>query len=384
MSLFRRTEVEERSSSDGWFSIFGNGRALGKSMKSALRLVPVYAATGLIADSIAIMPVSEYEVSNGTKQKARTQSQLMLDPHPAPTMTRVEWLAQFATSFLLRGNAYGLITALDSAGIPSKIAWLHPDNVEVDETGALPKYTYKGEQLDPLTVVHIPWYILPGSVVGLSPIEQFRRVLNTGSQAEQYGEDWFTNGSTPSGHLKYNKGSLEDSDAAKVKSRFKAAVAGNDLFVSGEDWEWTALSVKPDEAQFLDTIKATANQIAAIYRVEPSDVGGESGNSLTYSTLEMNQIKFQTRALQPIFTRLEHHLTRLLPDFHYVKFNPDALVRTDIKTRMEVTKIGLETGMLLQDEGREQEERPALTEQQKQDWQKYYGKKPAAPKEETS
>ncbi|GGJ74429.1 phage portal protein [Glutamicibacter ardleyensis] len=385
MSLFRRSDTETRSSSGGWSSVFGTGGGLNNSMESTLRLIPVYAATSLIADSIAIMPVSEYESTGGSKQKAKQQSQLMIDPHPWPTMTRVEWLHQFTSSFLLRGNAYGLITAVDTAGTPSKIMWLHPDHVQVDESGSLPVYSYKGAKLDPSTVIHIPWYPLPGTSVGLSPISQFRQMLETGYAAEQYGKDWFDNGSTPSGHLKYNKGSLEGSDAAKVKSRFKAAVAGNDLFVSGSDWEWAALSVNPDEAQFLQTIKATANQVAAIYRVDPSDIGGEAGNSLTYSTLEMNQIKFQTRALQPIFTRLEHHISRLLPDFHYMKFNPDALVRTDIKTRMEVTKIGLETGMLLQEEGREQEERPALTDKQKQDWQKYYGKKPATgPKEETS
>lgn len=385
MSLFRRSGMETRSSSDGWLGVFGTGKGLDGSMKSALRLVPLYAATSLIADSISIMPVSEYESTGGSKMKAKQQSQLMINPHPAPTMTRIEWLHQFTSSFLLRGNSYGLITAVDSSGIPSKIAWLHPDAVQVDESGFLPLYRYNGETLDPSTVLHIPWYPMPGSVVGLSPISQFRQMLETGSMAEQYGKEWFSNGSTPSGHLKYNKGPLEGSDAAKVKSRFKQAVAGNDIFVSGSDWDWAALSVAPDEAQFLETIKATANQIAAIYRVDPSDIGGEAGNSLTYSTLEMNQIKFQTRALQPIFTRLEHHITRLLPEYHYMKFNPDALVRTDIKTRTEVNKTNLEIGLLTQDEGRELEERPILTDKQKQDWQKHYGKnKPTTAKEETS
>lgn len=383
MSLFRRASEEQRSS-DGWETISGSGKDLDKSMEAALRLVPVYAATSLIADSIAIMPVAEYESTGGSKQKARSQSPLLLDPHPAPTMTRVEWLAQFATSFLLRGNAYGLIASLDSAGTPAKIAWLHPDHVEVDESRGLPTYRYKGRKLDAATVVHIPWYVVPGSVVGLSPIGQFREVLKTGYYAQKFGMDWFDHGAAPTGHLKYGQGKLDSEQAAKAKARFKASVAENDIFVSGNDWEWTQLSVNADEAQFLETIKATANQIAAIYRVDPSDVGGESGNSLTYSTLEMNQIKFQTRALQPIFTRLEHHLSRLLPDFHYVKFNPDALVRTDTKTRAEVMKLQLESGLLVNDEGRELEERPKLTAQQKAEWQKYYGKQPAPTKEETS
>lgn len=373
MSLFRREE--SRSVDLGTLGgTGGNGVLLGSSAKSALGLVPVYSATSLIADSISIMPMSVYESKGASKQRAQSQPQLVTAPHPNPIFTRVEWLHQFATSFLLRGNAYGLITALDSAGNPSKIAWMDPDRVRVDESGQLPVYSYNEKPLDLATVIHVPWYPTPGSVVGLSPIAQFREVLETGSAAGRYGRNWFRNGSTPSGHLKYDKGSLTGAEAAKTKARFKASVAENDLFVSGNDWSWTAMSVKPDEAQFLQTIKATANQVAAIYHVDPQDIGGESGNSLTYTTLEMNQIKFQARTLQPIFTRLEQHITRLLPENQYLKFNPDALIRTDSKTRMEVHEIALRIGLETQDEGRELEDKAPLDTEQLEQWMRIQGK----------
>ncbi|WP_115790032.1 phage portal protein [Arthrobacter silvisoli] len=380
MSLFRPSP--ERRSWDSAFSSFGvgGGTVLGNSMKSALRLIPLYSATGQIADSLSIMPVAAYETSGGSKQKLATQPQLVWSPHINPVFTRVEWLHQFATCYLLRGNAYGLIVAIDETGTPSKIQWLHPDAVTVDEQSAVPKYYYNGKLLDLATVVHVPWYPAPGSIVGLSPIGQFRMQLETGYAAAKYGNDWFRHGSMPSGHLKYGKGPLDQTASARTKAQFKEAVAGNDIFVSGNDWEWTALSVKPEEAQFLQTIKATANDIAAIYRVDPEDIGGQSGNSLTYSTLEMNQIKYQTRALQPIFTKLEHHLTRLLPNFQYIKFNPDAIVRTDLKTRMEAHEIALRTGMETQDEGRETEDKRPLTPQQKAEWLTNYGNKPTPSK----
>lgn len=381
MSLFRRSRVEERSDA-GWYNLLGSGSEIGKSMKSALRLVPLYAGTNLIADSLSIMPASEYEIVNGSKRKAARQSPLIVDPHPAPTMTRVEWIFQYSTSFLLRGNAYGLIVEVEPDGTPSKIAWLHPDHVTVDESGPLPVYYYKGQELDTSTLLHIPWYTLPGSVVGLSPIGQFRQVIETGYLAEKFGKDWFDHGSTPSGHLKNTAKTLDGPEASAVKARFKASVAANDIFVSGSDWEWAALSVKPEEAQFLQTIKATANQIAAIYRLDPADIGGESANSMTYSTLELNQIKFQSRALQPIFTRLEHHISRLLPRDNYLKFNPDAMVRTDIKSRMEASGMALKAGLLTNDEGRELEDKPVLTPEQKQEWQDNYVKSSAKPPKE--
>jgi len=378
MSLFRRTETRDAAS---WQALrdFATGGAplFGTGTKAALTLIPLYAATALIADSFSCLPMAAYESTNGSRRKLTPQPQLCYAPHINPVFTRVEWLHQFAVSYLLRGNAYGLITAIDQRGVASKVAWLNPDAVRVDESGPLPVYWHGDKELDTSTLLHIPWYPQPGSVVGLSPVGQFKVQIETGTSAGQYGNNWFRNGSVPSGHLKYAAGPLDQEQTATVKARFKAAVSGNDLFVSGNDWDWKILSVKPEEAQFLQTIKATANQIAAIFRVDPEDIGGEAGSSLTYATLEMNQIKFQTRTLQPIFTRVEHHLNRLLPDYQYIKFNPDAIVRTDLKTRMEAHEIALRTGMETQPEGRALEDKAPLTPQEINDWMKFYGKQPA-------
>lgn len=379
MSLFRSTENRDAA---GWEALrtfaTGGGPLLGSGTKAALRLIPLYSATGMIADSISILPVSAYEDNHGIRSRLSPQPQLCWAPHPNPVFTRVEWLHQFATSFLLRGNAYGLTTGIDSRGVPTKIQWLNPDSVRVDESTPTPGYFWNEKELDLKTVTHIPWYPQPGSIVGLSPIGQFREQFEKGAAANAYGNNWFRNGATPSGHLKYGAGVLNNEQSEFAKTRFKAAVAGNDFFVSGNDWDWKALSVSANDAQFLETIKATANEIASIYHVDPEDVGGESGNSLTYSTLEMNQIKYQTRALQPIFTRLEHHVSRHFPVGQYIKFNPDAMVRTDLKTRMEAHEIALRTAMETHAEGRALEDKAPMTAAEKQEWQAMYAKSPTS------
>jgi HK97 family phage portal protein len=385
MSLFHR-KTEARSAN--WDVLRGmdfahDGHTFRASNTSAaLSLIPVYAATALIADQFSALPFSAFEFTGGAARKMSPQPELTWNPHVHPMFTRVEWLHQFATSWLLRGNAYGVITALDSFGRPSKIAWLHPDGVKVDESYTRSdrvEYEYNGKPLDQTTLIHIPWYPAPGSVVGLSPVSHFRAVIETGGAAVNYGRNWFQSGARPSGHLKYGAGPLDPEASAEAKSRFKAAVAANDIFVSGNDWEWEALSIKPEEAQFLESIKATANQVAAIFRVNPEDIGGTPGSSLTYSTLELNQINFQTRTLLPIYTRLEHHLNRWLPDFQYIKFNPDAIVRADILTRMQAHEIGLRTYVETNGEARALEERPPLTDAEKKEATLLYGKSTPAP-----
>jgi HK97 family phage portal protein len=381
MSLFRG-QTEQRLIQSPALRAFatGNDNPLGTSQQAALTLVPVYAATALIADSISIMPVSGYRKVRGVPRLLPNQPELLISPHPNPLFTRPEWLHQFTTSYLLRGNAYGKILDWDDRLIPSKIAWLHPDAVRVDERNpAAPKYYYNGVLQDIDSFVHIPWYPQPGSIVGLSPIGQFRAQLEVGTSATNFGRNWFKRGSVPSGHFKFSAGPLNDTQTARIKERFKAAVDGGDVLVTGNDWDWKALSVTPDEAQFLQTIKATANQIAAIFRVNPEDIGGEPGSSLTYSTVELNQIKLNTRTLQPIFTRLEHHITRHMPGDEYVKFNPDALIRTDLKSRMEAHEIALRVGVETNPEARALEEKAPLTPGEIADWQKLYGKVQSAP-----
>lgn len=372
MSLFRSTENREAASWEALRTFAtGGGPLLGSGTKAALRLIPVYSATSLIADQFSILPLSGYNKIRGRRTLLDPQPGICVNPHVNPVFTRIEWLHQYASSYLLRGNAYGIVTAVDQRATPTKVAWLDPDRVRVDESTATPGYYYNEKLLDINTVLHIPWYPQPGSIVGLSPISQFRVQLESGMAANEYSNKWFRNGATPSGHLKYLASTLDPEKSAIAKDRFKAAVSGNDFFVSGNDWEWKALSVDAEDAQFLQAIKANASQIAAIFHVDPDDIGGESGNSMTYSTLELNQIKFQVRALQPIFTRLEAHMRRLLPGGQYVKFNADAVVRTESKVRAEIHEINLRTGMETQAEGRALEDKEPLSDSEFEAWKQY-------------
>ena len=69
-------------------------------------------------------------------------------------------------------------------------------------------------------------------------------------------------------------------------------------------------------------------------------IGGDAGSSLTHSTVELNQIQFLTNTLRvPLGLRASKRFSSLLPRPHYVKFNVDAMLRVDTKTRHEVFQI---------------------------------------------
>jgi HK97 family phage portal protein len=370
VSLLRRP-VEARTITEYPWST-ASGTTLTGSAESALRLIPLYAATTGIADDVSVMPWHGYqETSEGGGQRLPQMPELLRNPGVG--IGRVGWFNQGTMSMLLRGFAFGLVVATDGVGNATRIVWIHPDRVAIDETGAVPIFRVNGHLIEQGTFVYIPAAVMPGSIVGLSPVTLFRLQFNKMISAQEYAQAFFRNGYMPPGILRNTARTLPDGAATLAKTQFKTAVAERDIFVTGNDWEWTALSVPDDDAKFLETIQAGATEIAAIYRVAPEDIGGTTGSSMTYGTVELNELKRNRRALLPWVSRWEEALTALLPGSQYVKANMDALVRADLLTRYQAHEIALRIGIETLPEGRALEDRPPLTADEIDQWQNFYG-----------
>lgn len=373
----RPTEDRALSYQDVWGSGGSSSAITGPGMVSGgLRLIPVYAATSMIADLVSTAPLRVFrEAPDGTRTLLASQPQLVTNPSPLLGVSRITWLHQCMTSLLLRGNAYGYIVNTDSGGKPSQIVWLNPDDVTVYEVPEMihrPTYWWRGRLLDPSLLVHIAAYTVPGSVQGLSPLALFKAQIETGLQAQQFGSDWFKNGAQPSAMFKNTAKTLSPEDSDVAKQRFKSAVKSRDVLVTGKDWDYTALSVKANESQFLETIKANATQIASIYRVSPEDVGGETGTALTYKTLEQDQARLTARTLGVWCERIAAELTYLLPRPQYARFDLDKLAQGDKTSRMVAHAAALAAGVETLPEARADEDKPPLTPEEVDQWQQWY------------
>jgi HK97 family phage portal protein len=371
---FRRksdADVEERSISfqDFWGSGADTAAVNAGTIGTALTLAPVWAATRLIADSIAALPLQAYRDIAGVSQ-AITTPQLLVAPSifGGP----YEWVQRALTSLLLRGNAYGLITSRDMNGWPRQVEWLHPDDVTVGDNRAIrrPQWFWLGRPIDPWLgrdstgeLLHIPWYVVPGEVLGLSPIAAFATTIETGILSQRFGRNFFRADAVPSAVLETDQAVNQD-QATIIKARFAKAASGREPVVLGAGTKYKPITVPPEESQFLQTIKATSTQIAAIYGLWPEDVGGESGNSMTYANIEFESIS-RSHRLAPYMTKLEQHVSSLMPRPQYARFNLDAYLRADTKTRYETHAIALDKKFKTVDEVRKLEDMPPLTVEQK-------------------
>jgi HK97 family phage portal protein len=288
------------------------------------------------------------------------------------------WKTQVISSLLTRGNAVGIHTAFDQSDWPMSTVWVHPGDVQCDdENPAAPDYYYLGRKLEPRQFVHIPWLVLPGKAWGLSPLGMFKMLWETGQAAQVLARNFYDSGGVPSGHLKNTARELLPEVADETKLKFKMAVTGRDVLVTGNDWTYSPIGLPADQLAFVSSLKMTATQIASIYGIAPEDIGGEAAAGLQYSTVEMNQIKLSTNTMRPWYTRVEGGLLETTPRGQYFKFNADSLVRSDLVARMTAHQLATSTGMETQDEGRRKEDKPPLTPEEFSMWQQTY--KPVAP-----
>lgn len=374
MSVLFRRAVEHRSSALNAPVTYSETYPGTSSMESALRLTPVYAAVSLVSEALISVPLHSYRQSAAGSVRVNPDPAIVADP--SPWVDPLTWRGQYVASMLLRGNAFGLVTQWTGTGYPSQIQWLHPDTVSVDVSNGTPRYMYGAKEIDRSAIIHVRSVTLPGSVVGLSPVQLFRSQLSSASAAADLQANIYKTGG-PAAHFKKTDRTLTADESSVVKERFRAQIAAGDLLVTGNDWDYTSLGMSPADAQFIEAAKLSANQIAAIFHVPADEIGGETGSSLTYSTLEMNDLKFVRRGVAPWAVRLEAALTSALPRPQYVKFNLDAYVRTDLMTRMRAHAIALTYGIETLDEVRGLEDRQPLSAEQVATWQEQYKSHPS-------
>lgn len=337
-------------------------------MEGHLALIPVYAATRLISDAVASLPLQGFRKTSDGRVPIALPAALA---NAGQYGTRVDWLQRCMMSLLLRGNAYGMHTG-------TRIEWLHPDEV-MWRNG---QWFYKGERVEEAEMVHIPAMTLPGERLGLSPVSACSVTMRTGRETQVFMRDWFRNRAVPGMVFKNEAQVLDPDVAAATKERLLTTLRNGEPFVTGSDWSIDVLKLSADDAGFVGAARLNATQVANIFGVPPEMIGGETGTSMTYSTTEQQQIQFITHTLRPWLVRLEAAFSDLMPRPQYVKFNVDSLIRVDTKTRYEVHQIARNIGLNNTDELRDIEDLEPLPDGKGQDYTPLAASAPAAPTKE--
>ncbi len=349
MSLFFKGRGEARSH---WFGTDAGAPSWQRvTDDTALRLSPVFAAFRHIVDYVSTLPIDAYRMDGALRQEVSLPQLLARQDDPGKPGL-VAWMGQAAYG-LATGNAVGWINETDGYGYPVDVLWLHWSQWSYDEYGK--QWTVSGQPVSSSRLVHIPWIVPPGRRLGLSPIEHEAAIISAGMSAQEYA-DLRRGGGIPPAVLRNTQKTMTADAAETIKNRASASFAKGEPFVTGADWDLSLLTIPPNQAQFVETLKMSANQVAAAFGIDPTEVGGQAANSLTYSTEELRQIN-RASNMRPYLTRLERGLSRLIPLKQFLRLNVDANMRVDIKTRTEVVGAQIADGRMSVNEARALEDR---------------------------
>ena len=219
------------------------------------------------------------------------------------------------------------------------------------------------------------------TALGLSPVAYAAWTIGEYLSIQQFATDWFAAGATPIGHLRNTARTLPPQVIAGAKDTYKAAVKNRDLFVSGNDWEYSPMSATNVGSEWIEDKKLSAVDIARFFGCPATEIEAAiAGSSVTYANLSQDDLRFLIKHLGPAITRREKKISQWwLPQPRYIKFNTDALLRMDPKGRADWYTTMITSRVMTPDEAREKENLSPLTEAQYAEFERLFPpKKPVS------
>lgn len=309
----------------------------------ALSLSAVYRAFQILSTAVCQLSLDQFRGDDRIPSVALLKS-------PDIDSTRSAFLEYTVTSLAATGNAYWFLTrsTLDNSVIDIKP--INPAEVAVrPATGLLPiRYAWKGKDYTAKQIRHLQLMRLPGHDEGHGPIQAARSEIQGALDVRDYASTWFSDGTVPNGILTTDL-PLSPDQAKQYKNAWNGLDAkgepdpsGHDIRVLGQGLKYDYLTLKPADAQFLETQQFTTTQLARLFGIPASlMLAAVEGSSMTYSNIEQVSIDFVRYTLMAYLREIEEAFSALLPHNNSARFNIDALLRSDTKTRYEAHEIAL-------------------------------------------
>ncbi len=346
---------------------------------NALKEATVYACVRILSEAIAKLPLKVYrETRTGNEKAPEHYLYPLLKVRPNPHMTAYDMIRAVEGQRNLHGNGYIAPEFVTSGPDRGKIRGLWPIDskavqIWIDDKELFGKrnrvwYVVRAGneevRLKPDEIIHLKAMTLDG-IVGISPIEHLRWLVEAGAAGTRHVREFFKQGLQAKGLIHYT-GDLNQEAEERFRTRFEQMASGlknaHRVALLPIGYNFQPLELSMTDAQFLETAQLTARQIANAFGVRMHQLGDLS--RATHTNIEQQQREFYADTLQAIVTQYEQELTYKLfmlseiEEGYYVKFNVDSIVRSDIKTRYESYRVGVQGGFLKPNEVRAWEELP--------------------------
>lgn len=326
--------------------------AVNVTPQSALGIAAVYACVQKISSSMASMEIGIYQRTASGKELAEGHKvHQLLQMEPAPDLTGMEFWEGIISQAAMYGVGYArIITGSD--GRPEMLLPLDQSQVQRKQTAEGTYYQIQGgEVLAEREVFSVC------NLFRTSPIRLHASSIGLSQAALDFGNEYFGNGGQMTGVLTSEQALRED-QVRTVQASWNSSnvTAGTKLLPFG--FKYQRVSISPDEAQYIETRKLGAEEIARIFSV-PGSLIGITGQA-TYNNMEAQNLHFRQHCLLPWARRIEQEVNRKLllgseRSRYYCRYDMDSLSRADSVSRSAYYQQALQHGWMSINEVRSRE-----------------------------
>lgn len=272
-------------------------------------------------------------------------------------------ISQVVVSFLTDGNAF--VQGLPDAVNVEHLEVLDPNIVSIQSANGMTTYRYgtRGVTFTDGQLMHIPWITMPGRLRGLNVIEANKESTGLELAAREWASRFFSNGATLGGIIEVPResGVLTKESAEALRDQFANRHTGKrKAFAFGVltgGAKWVQNTVSPQEADLAPLWRHVLEEAARLYHVPPHLLASQESGGASFASVEQRSIEYVQHAIIPIVRRLEAAYSRLVPgEDTFIKFNVNALMRGDVKTRAEAYSILLQNKVIRREEARRWED----------------------------
>ncbi len=358
-------------STGGWFGLIRESFAGAwqrnveiDAPREILAFSAVFACVTVIASDIAKLRIKlvEEDADGICTEIKKTSPFLPVLRKPNRYQTRIKFIEQWIVSKLLYGNAYAL-KQRDARRIVTTLYILDAQRVTplVAEDGSV-YYRLSQDHLSELPgavtvpaseIIHDTMVSLWHPLIGVSPIYACGMSATMGNRIQANSTKFFDNMSRPSGMLSA-PGTITDEVAGRLKTAWEENFGGNNfgrLAVLGDGLKYEAMTIPAHEAQLIEQLKWTVEDVARCFHVPLFKLGGPEPPRVSVESLNQT---YYSDCLQALIESAEACLDDglSLPSGYSTEFDLEGLMRMDTAARYEAKNKAVGGGWMSPNEAR--------------------------------
>lgn len=330
------------------------------SITEALGVPAIQRAVTLIANTTGSLTVQGYRDGALMAETPR------LIARPDPYRTPRDAYRDMAYLMASRGEVVLWIASRDANGAATALIVVPPAELSVEENTRnrlSPIYTWgrtKSTRYSPANptgeFVHITYLQEPGALRGTGPLQMAGAAASVAVEAQEWAANFYASGGYPSILLK-SALEMTEAEAAALKEAWIATPSNMPKVIDPGIEDVTEFGANPQSAQMLEARDFQNGDAARMFGIPGALLEFSTpGSSLTYQNLAEVWNNFLRGCLAPNYLEpIEQALADLMPRTQVARFYVEGMLRADVKTRYDVYKTGIESGVLDAAEARQME-----------------------------